>query len=134
MYDKITTDIRKCFEIENEGEDYYKPVRVDNFCNSSYLEYESNADRNKTLSIKECLKEIKPYLKDIKNLRKSDTQKIQLTIAINFICSRDTDNGRVIHSRSDNIELMINDRASDVIEELFQLLLSQYQIGLETSM
>ena len=29
---------------------------------------------------------------------------------------------------------MINDRASDVIEELFQLLLSKYQIGLETSM
>ena len=50
------------------------------------MEYEINVDRNKTLSIKEYLDEIKPYLKNIiNNLNKSDTQKIQLTIAINFI-------------------------------------------------
>ena len=37
----------------------------------------------------------------------------------------------VMHSRSDNIELMINDREDDVIEELFQSILSRYQIRLE---
>ena len=44
------------------------------------IEYESNGNKNKTLSSKECFDEIKPYLKDIvNNLKKSHT-----TIAINF--------------------------------------------------
>ena len=38
------------------------------------------------LSGKECLDETKPYLKDIiNNLRQSDTWKLLLAIAINFI-------------------------------------------------
>ena len=36
-------------------------------------------------------------------------------------------------SISDNIEIIINDREDEVIEELFQSLPSRYQIGLETS-
>ena len=41
---------------------------------------------------------------------------------------------RRMHSKNDNTEIMINDKADEVIEELLQLLLSRYQIGLETSM
>ena len=48
--------------------------------------------------------------------------------------SKDNDNERIMHSQSDNIEIMINYKADEVIEELFQSLLSRYQIGLETSM
>ena len=36
-----------------------------------------------------------------------------------------------MHSKSDNIEILINDKADEVIEEIFQSLLSRYQIGLE---
>ena len=39
-----------------------------------------------------------------------------------------------MHSKSDIIEFMIYDNAEEVIEELFELLLNRYQIGLETSM
>ena len=39
----------------------------------------------------------------IKNLKKSDTWKIQLTIAINFNSSKDTDEERAMHSKSDKI-------------------------------
>ena len=39
-----------------------------------------------------------------------------------------------MHSKSENIEIMINYKANEVKEELFQSLLSSYQIGLETSM
>ena len=54
------------------------------------------------------IKKITPYLKDsINNLKKSDTWKIQLTISNNFISSLDNDEERVIHSKSDNIEIMI---------------------------
>ena len=51
---------------EQQEEDYYKPVGVD-FYGNSFIEYESQVDRNKTLSIKEYLYEFKPYLKDITN-------------------------------------------------------------------
>ena len=45
---------------------------------NNYIEYESIDDRNKTLSVEECLNEIIPYLKDsINNLKKSDIWEIQ---------------------------------------------------------
>ena len=39
-----------------------------------------------------------------------------------------------MHSKSDNVEIMINEKLHEVVEELFQSRLSRYQIGLETSM
>ena len=36
--------------------------------------------------------------------------------------------------RSENIEVMTYDNVNEVIEEVFESLLSRYQIGLETSM
>ena len=53
------------------------------------------------------------------NLKKSDTWKIQLTISNNFNSSLDNDEERVLHSKSDNIEIMINDEADEVMEQLF---------------
>ena len=47
--------------------------------------------------------------------------------------SKDNDEEQVMHSKSDNVKMMINDKEDEVIE-LFQSLLSRYQIGLETSM
>ena len=41
-------------------------------------------------------------------------------IAINFMSAKDNDEERVIHSKSDNIEIMINDEPDEVKEELFQ--------------
>ena len=59
----------------------------------------TNGDRNKTLSVEEYRNKIRPYLKDIiNNLRKSDSWKIQITIANNFIFSIDNDEERVMHS------------------------------------
>ena len=55
-------------------------------------------NRNKILSVEECIDKTSLYFKDIKNdLKKSDTQKIHSTIAINFISSKDNDNDRVMH-------------------------------------
>ena len=39
-----------------------------------------------------------------------------------------------MHSKSYNIEIVINDKADKSAEELFQFFLSRYQTGLETSM
>ena len=68
------------------------------------------------------------------NFKKSYRWKIQLTIAINFISSKNNDEEPVMHSKSDNIEIMIKDKVNEVIEKLFDLLLNKYQIGLETLM
>ena len=56
------------------------------------------------------------------NLKKSDTWKIQLTMSNNFNSSLDNDEERVLHSKSDNIEIMINDEADEVMEQLFDSL------------
>ena len=55
-------------------------------------------------------------------------------IAINFVSHRETDEERVMHSKRDNIEIMINDKVDEVMEEHFQSLLSKYETGFETSM
>ena len=39
-----------------------------------------------------------------------------------------------MHSKSNNIEFMPYDNANEVVNELFNWLLSRYQISLETSM
>ena len=51
--DRILVDIKNLFEHEEEEENYYKPVRVSSFWSKSYIEYKSNGDRNKALSVEE---------------------------------------------------------------------------------
>ena len=53
----------------------------------------------------EYLNKIKAYLRNIKiDLQNSDTLKIELSIAINFISSKNAEAEGVIHSRSKNIK------------------------------
>ena len=42
-------------------------MKTNDAYNSNYIEYESKGDKNKTLSIKEYLNMIRPYLRDIIN-------------------------------------------------------------------
>ena len=69
----------------------------------------------------------------VNNLKYSDTWKTQLTIEIDLILFKGTDEERVMHSKINNIELMIYDNTDEVIEKTFEPLLNRYQIGLETS-
>ena len=89
---------------------------------------------NRILSVEECLDKIRPYLRDIINdLKQSDTRKIQLKITINFISSKDDhDEERVMHSKSDNIEIMISDEADEAIKTLFHSLKNRYQNNLQS--
>ena len=127
--DIILTNIRNLFEIEEE--ENYKPAKVNNFGVTMLLKKESYGDKNKTLSVEEYLNKIRPYFKDINNLKNFDTLKIQLTIANNYISSTDNDEELVMHLKSDNIEIIINDEANEVIEKLFESLENRYQNNLE---
>ena len=53
---------------------------------------------------------------------------------INFVSSKNTDEEHEMPSKSDNIKIMISDKADEVNEELFELFLNRYQLELETSM
>ena len=55
-----------------------------------------------------------------------NTWKTQLLIAINSVSEffKDNDGQRVMHSKSDNIEIKINDKRDEVIEKIFRSLLS----------
>ena len=117
---------------ERQEEDYYKSIRVDNFQSKNYVEYESNGDGNKALSVKEHLGNIKSYMRNIIiNIQKSDTWKILLPIAINFISSKDVDEEHVMYSKSSNIEFMTCNNVNEVVNELFESSLLRYEIDLE---
>ena len=129
--DRILIDTKNLFKYEEE-ENYYKPARVIKFWSNNHIEYESNGERNKTLSVEEYLNKIKQYLKNIlNNLKKSDTWKIQLTIANNFIFSIDNDEEHEVNSNKDNIEMMVTNEADEVVKERFNSIKNRYHFSLE---
>ena len=132
--DTVLRNIKNLFEYEKEEENYYKPVRVNHFWSNSYTEHKSNCDKNRILPVEEYLDKIRLYLRDIKNdLKQSDTRKIQLTITINFISSKDdNDEERVMYSKSDNVEIIIGDKEDKVIKKLFDSLKNRYENNLQS--
>ena len=60
--------------------------------------------------------------------------KIQLTMRINFISSKDSEETRTMHTKSNNVEIMMGSETDHIIDEHFEFLLQRYQEGLEESM
>ena len=69
----------------------------------------------------------------INDKRKSGEWKIQLVIKINFISSKNFNDTRDMHSKSDNVEIMMGYNTNEIFEKLFESLLQRYQKGLEES-
>ena len=63
-------DVKLFFDL-SINEDYYESIKTNDAFNSNYIEYESKGDKNKTLSIKEYLNIIRPYLREIINDHKT---------------------------------------------------------------
>ena len=75
------------------------------------------------LSTEEYLNEIRPYLNDIMNNHKTQGElKIQLTTTINFMSSKNSNETRTMHSKSNNIEILIGNETDEIIEERFDSL------------
>ena len=130
--DVILRDIQNIFDNDKE-ENYYKPVGVNIFSSNHYIEYESKGDKNKTLSFEEYHNKIRPYLKDfINTFKKPDAWKIQSTIANYFVSSIDNDEEHAVDSKSDNIEIMNNYQADEVIKEPFDSLKNRYKNNLKS--
>ena len=87
------------------------------------------------MSHEEYLNIIKPHLSDMINNHKTQSEwKIQLTMQINFISSKHSNETRNMHTKSNNIEIMMGNETDGIIEELCDSLLQNYQKGLEESM
>ena len=114
--------------------DYYKPKLNKSGYNKNYAQYESKGD--KILSLKEYLNLIKKYLRElIEEYKQKGECKVQLTIEVNFISLKPgSDETRIMHTRSDNIEIMFGDDNDDIIEQLFESLLQKYEENLQNKM
>ena len=55
-------------------------------------------------------------------------------MAINFIFSKNSKETRTMHTKSDNIEIMMGSKTDNIINKHFDSLLQKYQEGLEESM
>ena len=86
------------------------------------------------LLTEEHLNKIRHYLSNmINDLKTQGEQKIQLTIEINFLPSKDTNETHNIYSNSDNKEIMIGNETGEIIQQLLDSLLQKYEKGLEES-
>ena len=59
--------------------------------------------------------------------------KIQLTMQINFISSKDFEETHTMHTKSNNIEILMGNETVEIVEKLFESLLQNYQKDLEES-
>ena len=117
-------DVENLF-VECDEDYYYEPIKT----NGNYIEYESRGDKDKNLSLKEYLDIIKPNLRDMINDHKAQfgEWKIQLSVSIKFISSKDFNETLIMHTWSDNIEIMMGTETDDIIDECFKSLLQEYQ-------
>ena len=55
-------------------------------------------------------------------------------MAINFISSKDSDETRTMHTKSNNVEILMGSETGEIIKDLSESFLQKYQEGLEESM
>ena len=114
--------------------DHYKPILVKSGYNNNYIQYESKGD--KILTLKEYLALKERYLRKLINYYKNKGEwKLQLTAEISFISLKPgSDDTRIMHTRSDNKEIMNGSDTDEVIEELFESFLQKYEENLPEKM
>ena len=100
-------DIENLFDEVSE-EDYYKPILVKSSFKGNYKYYESRGDKEKRLSVKQYLNKITPYLYDLINDHRIARRvwKIQISMRVNFISSKDTGETRTIYVWVNNAKII----------------------------
>ena len=145
---KLNNDLKKLNEYQNNityglnylfnelnEEDYYKPTEVKSAFDGSYVLYESRGDKDANLTLYEYFDKIKPYLKDmIDDYKSKGERKIQITMRIIFISFINKNETQVVHTKSDNVEIMNVIDTSDAINKFISSFIKRYQEGLEAKM
>ena len=101
---------------------------------NNYLEYGS--DGNNSLSFMEYLNLIKSYLENLISEKKNKGEwKLQLTAKISFVSLKpDSDETRLMHTRSNAAEFMNGSETEEIIESLYRPLLQNYNDNLQEKM
>ena len=116
-------------------DDYDKPIEIKSAFNGNYVLYESNGDKNGLLSIYEYFNKIKPSLRDLIDFYNTKGEwKVQLSMHISFKILFNIIENQIMHSKSDNVEIMRGLDTNDVIDELIESFAKRYQEGLEKKM
>ena len=112
----------------------YEPVLIKPEFDGNYLEYMSNGSNS--LSFDEYLELIRPYLGDLINVYKTKGEwKLQLSAEISFVSQKpDSDEKRVMYTRSICEEFMIGSETEEITEKLIMSLLQKYQDNLQNKM
>ena len=139
LYDRDDFDYFGIRDIENlfddvSEENYCKPIFVKSSHEGKYKHYESNGDIEKKLSAYQYLNKIRPYLYDLINDHKIARRvwKIQINMHVNFISSKDTGETHIYCIWSNNVSIMQGIDTNDIIKELYESSLHDYQEKLKT--
>ena len=92
--------------------------------------YESREDKEKKLSAKQYFSKIAQHLYDLINDYRIAKRvwKIQISMRVNFISSKDIEETRAISVWSDNVSsIMRGSDIDDIIREIFRSFLCNYQ-------
>ena len=123
--------IREVQDLFNQtDEDYYIPIKTTSVFDNknNYIKYESKGDKDKILSVTEYLDMIRPYLSGMINDHKTQGEsKIQLTMSINVMSSKDSEETCTMHTKTLNVEIMMGIETDGVTKKLFKSFLQKYQ-------
>ena len=109
------------YSFSEVDEDYYKLIKTKSAFNGNYIEYESKDDKDKNLSPKEYLDMMRPYSRDMINDHKTRRKwKTQLTMQINFISFKDSEETRTMYTKSLNTEIMMGNETDEIIIKRFE--------------
>ena len=134
LYDRGDLDCYGIRDTENlfdeaSEEDYYKPILIKSSFKGNYNYYKSRGDKEIRLSVRQYLNKITSHLYDLINNRRIVRRvwKIQISMHVNFISSKDTGETPTIYVLSDNVSIMRGSDTDNIIREIFRSFLRNYQ-------
>ena len=101
------------------------PTAIAQAFDSSYGKYDTIGD--KTSSIGQYFSKIMYYLRKLINdYKQKDEWKVQLSIQVTFSSIIDENKTDIMHTKSDNVELLKGYSTSDVINMLYNTRVNRY--------
>ena len=132
--DNVMYGLDYLFDEVNE-KDYYEPKEIKSTFDGNYVLYKSKGDKDAKLALWEYFDKIKPHLKEMVDDYKSKLEwKIQITMRIILISFIDKNETQVMHTNSDNVEIMNGTATNDAINELIDSFMKRYKKRPETKM
>ena len=76
---------------------YYKPIEVKTYFKGNYVKYESDGDKDDSLTITFYFLKVEPFLYDLIDFYQTISErKMQLSMQVNFITDNNDDKGLIL--------------------------------------